>query len=250
MSEGLLREQVHETMPDPVLDRATILMNAIEARVDSYEMPLFNALQIEYADKIARRGWMVCGPASIVLANVLSEDTRLPVIDHRVRPDEECFQLAMYMVNPFDDPNGPPRMDHTVVHYHTGLGFSMTIDPVYQLLLRNSAVVPRAIAIERHYSNNIQDNMLAYYGLRRMGELRHHFRNEGWPNIWAIPGRVTEQEDIEDALDIMSGPEVFRDAVELSSGEIIDVSAYWGQRLWRTMQRVRKQVPLDPAVRL
>jgi hypothetical protein len=46
-----------EWQGDEMLALAEQRMQAVERRVSAYEMPLLDALEHEYADKIARPGW-------------------------------------------------------------------------------------------------------------------------------------------------------------------------------------------------
>jgi hypothetical protein len=88
-------------------ERTDLVLNTAIA----LEEPLLEALSNEYGPK---RGWAVCGPASIVLARLLSAITGVPFC--RGHPDERR-QLYVGIVVGKD---GSQAIDHTQLHYYGG----------------------------------------------------------------------------------------------------------------------------------
>jgi hypothetical protein len=247
--EQLLLDRPPELEPQPVWQSDAALveveprMAAMEQRVRMYEMPLLNALEIEYGDKIAKHGWLLCGPSSIVLSRLINEDTGIPIVPFNQDRHRECLQLQMYVFNPYDKPELPPRIDHTNMQYRTGRGFSMTIDPAYQLLWGGARKEPGAILVERHY-DHLQDNDMGIYNLITMSNyLISHKPQDGWPGVWATDGEPNSYLDSVEMLEAMHGPEVFDDLILTQSGRVYDVSANWGKRLIRVYDAVRQEVP-------
>jgi hypothetical protein len=247
--EQLLLDRPPEFKPqvawqsDAALAEVEPQMAAMEQRVRMYEMPLLNALEAEYGDKIAQRGWLVCGPSSIILSRLISEDTEIPIVPFNQDRRRECLQLQMFVFNPYDKPELPPRIDHTTLQYHTGRGFSITIDPVNQLLWNGARKEPGAILVERHYDHQ-QDNDMGIYNLITMRNfVISHKPEDGWPYVWTSDGETAGYQDSVEMLEAMHGPEVFDDVILTRSGRIHDVSADWGQHLVRVYEAVRKQIP-------
>lgn len=220
-------------------------MDAMQRLVYAYEMPLLDALQVEYGEKIAKRGWLVCGPASIVLANLLHEDTGIPLLPFNDDPTIEHLRMEMYMFNAYDDPALPRRVDHTNLQYQTGRGFRMTIDPVYQLLWRKAKKEPGATLVEWHYGHRIRADMQTFYNLRTMFDLSVFYARIGNPDVWGVKDGKGCYQDATDMLRIMHSSQVFDDVVQTRSGDIIETE-FWGQRLVRVMRAVRQQVPRCP----
>jgi len=216
-------------------------MLAMERQALTYEMPLLDALEDEYGDKIADRGWLVCGPGSVVLANLLEQDTRIPLtVPSRAAP-KECLRMEMYIFNYFNDSALPPRCDHTNLQYDTGKGFVITIDPAYQLLWRNARKAPGAFLVEWHYSHYVRRDMQDFYQLRQVRPLPG-YHGGGWPDVWGVAGRAACSQDSSDMLHVMHSPDVFEEVVQTRSGDIIEIGEFWGERLLRVLQTVRARL--------
>jgi hypothetical protein len=236
--------EMHEWQSDESLAEIEPRMQAMERLVRIYEMPLLNALEEEYGEKIAKRGWLVCGPASIVLANLISEDTGLPLLPFERDPTVEHLRMEMFMFNAYDNPDSAPKVDHTHLQYQTGKGFSLTIDPVNQLLWRGARKEPDAILVEWHYDHYVRDDMRVFHNLRTIPNILPIYRmsNRELPDVWGIEGRKPRYQDSWDMLHIMHSSAVFEDVYLTRSGDVIE-GDFWGQRLIRVMQAVRQQIP-------
>jgi hypothetical protein len=151
----------------------------------------------------------------------------------------------MYMFNAGQDPHLPQRVDHTNLVYHTGLGFSMSIDPVYRLLWHGMRKQPGVGMIERHYDHLVSYDMRTVHHLQPMPISQSPGPNvaAGWPDVWGLPGYRSGYQDAENMLHVMQSEAVFDEAVRTQSGDIVAVGAFWGERLRRVINVVRAQVP-------
>ncbi len=243
----MLSPELAAWQSDAALTEIEPRIQTIERLARTYEVPLLNALEEEYGPQ---RGWRVCGPSSIVLAHLMSEDTGIPLIPFPDDRTKECFSLEMYMFNALGDPAWPAKDEHTNVQYHTGAGFSLTIDPVYQLLWRGAKKGPNAFLMEWHYDHHQNEDLQTFYNLRTMRHFIGGYTtvDRGFPNLWGRPDTKGSYQDFMNMLRVMHSPAVFEDIVQLWSGEVMEVGAFWGQRLGRVRDAVRAQVPSSALV--
>ncbi len=186
-------------------------------KVALYEVPLQRALKREY---FSGRGWNVCGPAGIVLAWLLHEDTGIPLCESSDRRLEHLQLRIHYM-----DGNN----DQTNLQYHLGNGFVITIDPLLLTFRHHREPGSGTTLVEWHYDGLLTSD-LGFYGLHPLG--KHRYTNDIYPNDDHVPYAGLRR--------AMHDGSAFDNHIEMVGGSH-DVSAYWGDRLRRVYTEVRQE---------
>ena len=213
---------------------------AIEQLARTYATPLYDALYAEY-------GRWRCGGASTLLIQLLAEDTGIPIVPFNRDRRQECFKLEMWMFNPNDHPELPPRAEHTNGLYNSGRGFSMTIDPTYRLHWRGKQPGPDAMLVEGHYDHQRVGDMHMFH-LTPMSTVLvpRHTASYGLPQrgypLWSDE-KLDGINQARDILAVLQSPQVFDDIVETPYGDVVDVSDFWGSRLKGVLDVIRAQIP-------
>jgi hypothetical protein len=198
-------------------------MRAVESLAYSYEVPVLSAVKAEY-------GRWKCGPASILLVNLMSEDTGIPVVVNNADRRRECFELDLYVYQQHEE--------HTAAKYNSGRGFSLSIDLLYRLLWGGHNQENGAALIEWHYDHQLYADLDTTYNLQ--------------PALHTTPlkprigfceglGETNSTQDLVDLLSIMSSPQAFEETAVATSGRIVDL-IHFGQRLVRAKRQVRNQI--------
>lgn len=128
------------------------------------------ALQREYGEK---RGWRMCGSASVALSRILSERTGVPIGKNI---SGEHIELCVGIYDPKEKPNRARLIEEqTYIRYYTIGGDIYYIDPIYGLLMGGKKDFKGAIQVEK-YSQTEVDREL---------QTRHHlyFFDPNHPDI-------------------------------------------------------------------
>jgi hypothetical protein len=212
---------------DPTSNEAFVL-----DLVNQLETPLLNAAQEEYHEK----GWLLCGPTSIVLGNILSRYTGIPLRQGAPHWTEH-FELKSVMYLP-DAATGHKPNDHTFLAYYTGSERVVTTDTVAKLLWEDHSTVHGAFRVSAHNVIALSDDFRMMYNL--------HIYNEGIAKSYniSIDGENSAtRDDWYDYLYAMNSDEVFYNQFIGQSGKVWDVSGYWGDRLVRVMNNTLAALP-------
>lgn len=116
------------------------------------EVPFMQALQKEYGEK---RGWRICGPASIALTRVLTTLTGVPI---QQGGEGERLELSVGIYDPKSDPDRRTKTEEqTYVRYYTGKGDVYYIDPIYGLLMGGRTDLDGAIQVEKYKQEDLDE---------------------------------------------------------------------------------------------
>jgi hypothetical protein len=145
------------------------------------------------------------------------------------------------LYNPLGRPDLYDKVDHTQVRYHSGAGVSLTVDPVLQLLWHNHLKAPGAFLIEWHLTHLVNRDMYTTFGLQ---PFRNSIAAERSVDLWERD--ADKRSHLQAYLEmrrIMHSPQVFDDYVRTLSGDVVDVSTFWGTRLKNVYADVRREIP-------
>jgi hypothetical protein len=207
--------------------------------VNQLEVPLLSAAQEEYHEK----GWLLCGPTTIVLGNILSRYTGIPLM--RSAHWREHFELKSVMYLP-EAATGHKANDHTVLAYYTGSDRAyytgservVTIDTVAKLLWGDHPTIHGAFRVSTHNVIARSDDFQRMYGL--------HAYNEDVAkkyNVSVDGENGATRDDWEDYVHAINSDAVFHNQLIGQSGKVWDVSGYWGDRLVRVMNNTLAALP-------
>jgi hypothetical protein len=119
-----------------------------------------NRLKDEYGEK---RGWRMCGPASIVLSRILSEKTGVPIGRDL---EGEHIELAVGIYDPKNMPDRVVRMEEqTYVRYYPGNGTVYYIDAIYGLLMGGRQDLAEAIQVEQYPVDQVDQQLTERHNL-------------------------------------------------------------------------------------
>jgi hypothetical protein len=148
--------------------------------IRAVEVPLYSALEGEFAEKISKRGWLVCGPANLALSRILNARTGIPI---RRGGQDERFEIVVGGYIGSDN----SKMDHTHLRYYTGTGDVYYIDSVSQFLWEKRRDLLGGIRIEKYREDEIDIALQRKYRLYPASEFPQKFQTNP-------PSNTTEME--------------------------------------------------------
>ena len=128
--------------------------------IEAVELPFMQALQREYG---AKRGWRMCGPASVALSRILTTLSGVPIQKGGLG---ERLEIVDGMFDPKDAPDRLSRIEEqTYIRYYTGTGYVYYIDPIYGLLMGNKSDLAGAIQVEKYSEADIDTQLALKHNL-------------------------------------------------------------------------------------
>jgi len=210
---------------------------AMLALIQAVEAPLLTSLQEEYG---ADRGWAVCGPASIVLGNLISHNTGIPF---KPGGDDEHIELEIGIFVP-KPPSRHQPMDHSYLLYDAGTGGDMiTVDAVGALLWEDYPKLDGAIRTDWHCRWHLMSDLWDEYRLTSYNPITAYQHNLP---LWdGERDQRSLQQGYREFIRIMHSPQAFENDVITWYDDHRDVSAFWGDRLLRVMHATAQRAGVE-----
>src|SRR5579872_278897 len=191
------------------------------------EIPLYDALEAEYPDKVSNEGWAVCGPAGLALPQILEAREGVPV-----------GKVASRIVSIYDPPGKlQERADQTSLLIPLSNGRILFVDPIYELGFKGRREREGAIVIKSYAPSEIKEALRAEYHLVPFfipPPGRH-----GKIGLFGMPGEELTWPAYFDMISALNDGSAFRNRfVGRATGKTRDVSAYWGDRVNRVIHSV------------
>jgi hypothetical protein len=218
----------HDPKPEDIPEHAWKILQAHAAEIRRYEMPLLRVLEQAYSERFP----MVCGPASIALAHLLSHSFAVPITNKwNTAAAPPHLRLLPSWFNPHKDPYWGKPNEHTFLEDNTGTGYSLTVDPTIRLQ-HGAPLAPGVTRIEWHESYTVESDMIILANM--------HLPRSG--SSWTMPKFFEDESSpgygYRDMDELMHSSAVFEDVAVTSQRNVHEVGEYWGPRLRGVIDQV------------